>query len=219
MRGVDIWRASLARSPCEVSRLEQLLDPVECARARRFRHEKDRRRFIVARGMLRVLLGEYTGASPECVTIANGAGGKPALLRRGSPAQLHFNLSHCGDLALFAFADREIGIDIERVVPIEDMERVAAHFFTRDEAEAIWRLDGAAQSMMFYRTWVRKEAYLKATGAGLSADPAKLSVADLPAGCVVLENADGSRHEDDRYSIHDLCDIDEHLAAVAVAGL
>jgi 4'-phosphopantetheinyl transferase len=213
MQGVEVWRASLERSADEVAALYALLDPVERSRAARFIDERDRRRFVVARGTLRLLLGEYTATAPQYVRLCVLPGGKPALARENG---LHFNLSHCGELALFAFADREVGIDVERVVDHREMQAVAAHFFSSDEAAALRRLAGNERARFFCRTWVRKEAYLKATGDGFAIDPARLSIADLPANRVALENHNGIRCIDDRYSVHDLPEIDNHFAAVAV---
>ncbi len=197
MQGIHLWRASLARPADEVAALYDLLNPVERSRASKFHHERDRRRFVVARATLRTLLGEYTGAAPRDVSLSVLPGGKPTLGREGAIDGLHFNLSHCGDLALFVFADREVGIDVERIAPHGDMGRVAAHFFSADESASFERLAESERARFFFRTWVRKEAYAKATGVGLALDPAKLSVAD-------------------GYSVHDLDDIGDHVAAVAV---
>jgi 4'-phosphopantetheinyl transferase len=99
------------------------------------------------------------------------------------------------------------------------MEWVAAHFFSHGEAAAFRRLGGNEQARFFCRTWVRKEAYVKATGDGFAIDPARVTVADPPANDVELEDENGLRRVDARYSVHDLADVDDHLAAVAVAGL
>jgi 4'-phosphopantetheinyl transferase len=197
MHGVHIWRASLVRPPDEVAALHDLLDPVERSRAGRFNHERDRRRFIVARATLRKLLGERTATAPRNVPLCVLPGGKPAFTRENAIEGLHFNVSHSGDLALFVFADSEVGIDVERIAPHGDMGRVAAHFFSPDERAAFERLPEAERARFFFRTWVRKEAYLKATGAGLALDPAKVSVGH-------------------GYSVHDVDDIDDHVAAVAL---
>ena len=199
MQDVHVWSASLDRPANEVRELHEILDSVERARAAKFRNERDRRRFIVARATLRTLLGDYTDTEPHRVALRVLPGGKPAL-ERESKSALHFNVSHCGDLALFAFADREVGIDVERMAPHAEMSRVATHFFSRDEASAFEQLTGIEQTRFYFRTWVRKEAYLKATGSGLAVDTAT----------VVMGNG---------YAVHDLDDIEDHVAAVAVNKL
>ena len=200
MRGLRVWRASLTRPADEVATLYQHLDDVERSRAAGFRKQDDRRRFIVTRATLRLLLGEYTNSAPNQVSLCVLPGGKPALRRETVTPGLHFNLSHCGEIALFAFADCEVGIDVEQIAPHREMEGVAAHFFSPGEAAVFRRLGGDEQARFFCRTWVRKEAYLKATGDGFAVDPSRVIV-------------------DDRYFVHDLADLDDHLAAVAVAGI
>jgi len=196
MQGVHVWRASLDRPANEVAASYGILDAAERSRAAKFRNERDRRRFIVARASLRMLLGDYTNTEPHRVALRVLPGGKPTL-ERESESALHFNVSHCGDLALFAFADREVGIDVERIAQHTEMSRVAAHFFSPEEFLAFRQLAGAEQERFYFRTWVRKEAHLKATGSGLAVDPAKVSTADA-------------------YEVHDLDDIDDYVAAVAV---
>ncbi len=218
VQGVHVWRASLALPADDVATLHHLLDSGERSRAARFRNDQDRRRFVVARATLRMLLGEYTATAPNRVTLRLLPGGKPTLGRERAAAGPHFNLSHCGDLALFAFADREIGIDVERLAHQSDMGQVAAHFFSPEEVLALRQLVGMERARFFFRTWVRKEAYVKATGAGFALDPAMVSVASPPAGSVTLQDRDGIRRVDDRFAVHDLADIDDHLAAVAIAG-
>jgi 4'-phosphopantetheinyl transferase len=219
MQGVHVWSASLARPVGDVSRLHDLLDHEERFRAARFHNDLDRHRFVVARATLRMLLGEYTMTAPDHVALRILPGGKPALRRESATRELHFNVSHCGDLALFALADCEVGIDVERVARHPEMERVAAHFFTPGEAAALRRLGENEQARFFCRTWVRKEAYVKATGDGFAIDPARVSVADTPANNVKLEDQDGLRRVDDHYTVHDLADVGDHLAALAVAGI
>jgi len=216
MQGVDVWRASLDRSASEVSALHEILDAPERARAARFVNERDRRRYVVGRGSLRMLLGEYTRDDPARVALTTLPGGKPVLVSEDEWRPLHFNVSHCGELALFAFADREVGIDVERLAPTSDMEQVAAHFFSVDEVVAFGQLAGLERTRFFFRTWVRKEAYVKATGDGFAIDPARISVAGaLPRGVRVQRGA-CIRRADASYSLHDLADIDDHVVAIAL---
>jgi len=216
VQSVDIWRASLDQPADDVAALHDLLDAAERSRAARFHAERDRRRFIVARATLRMLLGKYLDSSPEHVPLRTLPGGKPTLVRETGESGVHFNLSHCGEIALFAFADREVGIDVERISHNSDLARVAEHFFTHDEAVVCRRLVGAEQARFFYRTWVRKEAYLKATGEGLAIEPARVSISDPPGCSVRLSDVDGTHHVDRDYTVHDLAEIDGHVAAIAI---
>jgi 4'-phosphopantetheinyl transferase len=148
--------------------LEASLSPDERRRAARFVFERDRRRFIAARARLRQLLGERLGVSPEKVQLAYSSAGKPSLAP-GYERDLRFNLSHCEDVAVFAFADgREVGIDVEAVRELEDAGEIAARFFSPAEDEAYRGLPERERPQGFFNCWTRKEAFIKALGSGLS---------------------------------------------------
>src|SRR5207237_3516582 len=109
-----------------------LVSADERARAARFSFERDRRRYIVARARLRQLVGERLGAAPESLQFVYKPHGKPALARRPGQRDLRFNVSHCGALAAYAFAEgREVGVDIEEVRQLPDADDVAMRFFSR----------------------------------------------------------------------------------------
>ena len=152
---VHLWLArldSLAPQP-------ELLDPEERERAARFLREQDRRRFTVARGVLRSLLARYL--PPGTIRFETGQWGKPRV------SGLRFNLSHSSGLALYGFAlDREIGVDIERVRDVPEMLRIAERFFQPGEVESLRARPEPAE---FFRIWTRTEAWLKGTGRGITA--------------------------------------------------
>src|SRR5579883_1567651 len=76
---VHLWQAALDQPAATVVLLEQLLSDDERARADRFRFERDRRRFIVARGILRSLLARYTNRPAAHIEFSYSTKGKPAL--------------------------------------------------------------------------------------------------------------------------------------------
>lgn len=156
--GVDALRASAA-----------LLSDEEQQRASRFVFDHDRRRFVAARARLRQLLAARLNVRPESVELVYGAHGKPTLARHFADPDLRFNVSHCEDIAVYAFArGREIGIDVETVRVIRDAADVAARFFSRLENEAYLALDPGNRPLGFFTCWTRKEAFIKAIGEGLS---------------------------------------------------
>src|SRR5207244_2000937 len=104
----------------------------------------------------------------ESLRFRAGTHGKPALEFPEEGAALHFNLSHSGDLAILAVAAAEIGVDVERIAPRPSLERLAERFFSKREVQAFGGVPAAFRSAAFYGAWVRKEAFLKATGLGLS---------------------------------------------------
>lgn len=164
---VHVWLADLTADDASVAACLASLDPAELVRARRFHFERDRRRFTLARGTLRRLLGHYLGLAPAEVRLGIGLRGKPRL----EPADhvLRFNLSHSGDQALFAFASgREVGIDLEAGARLgEDWPKLAQRIFSQREQAELAVLPAEQQRAGFLNGWARKEAYLKATGRGL----------------------------------------------------
>jgi 4'-phosphopantetheinyl transferase len=79
-------------------------------------------------------------------------------------------MAHTADLAVYAFTmDCELGVDVEQVREVADMEHVAARFFSKPEARELMSVrNQSARQEAFFRCWTRKEAYLKAIGSGLS---------------------------------------------------
>jgi 4'-phosphopantetheinyl transferase len=124
------------------------------------------RRRLAARAALRSLLSTQLDRPPDSLTLVEGAHGKPALAGAG----LHFNLTRSGDCCLIVTSTRgPVGIDVEWVRPVHGLERIVRHRFAPEEADAILRLDGERRLRAFFNCWTRKEAYLKATGVGLTA--------------------------------------------------
>lgn len=149
--------------------LAGLLSADERQRAGRFAFARERRRYIVARTRLRQLLGERLGAAPESLQFVYRLRGKPALERRPGQRDLRFNVSHCGEVAAYAFAEgREVGVDIEEVRALPDADDIAMRFFSRRERAAYLRLPASERAQGFFNCWTRKEAFVKALGSGLS---------------------------------------------------
>lgn len=169
-REIHAWPVIVRGSKSAVARFQSFLSPDETTRAAAFRFEDLRRSFLLSRGALRILLGGYLDVSPEEVLLIHGSHGKPGLAQAasGSPA-LDFNVSHSGEMALFAFTSGcELGVDIEQVRPLEDMTKVSSHFFSREESEELRSLPPDERERAFFLCWTRKEAYVKAVGNGLS---------------------------------------------------
>jgi 4'-phosphopantetheinyl transferase len=166
---VRAWRIELRQPPAAVARAAALLAPDERERAARFHFERDRERFVLARGALREILAGCVGAEPAALRFVYSAAGKPALapgLAAGTP--LSFNLSHSHQLALLAVTSgAAIGADVEHARDLPDLVSMARRFFAPGESRRLLALPREAQAAAFYRCWTRKEAYLKARGEGL----------------------------------------------------
>lgn len=171
---VDVWRATLdQQSTDSVEFLGSLLSGDESDRAATFYFERDRRRFIVCRGILRVLLARYLDCAPREVAFIYGANGKPALAAGQTPPDgrpLYFNVAHSEGEALFAFTRvGEVGIDLEHIRELPDWEQVAAAAFSPHELAQLRACPAERRRDEFFRAWTRQEAVLKALGTGLGA--------------------------------------------------
>ena len=123
------------------------------------------RRFVVARGILRSLLSGFTGTAAEKLRFRYGNSGKPALLDHDD---IHFNISHSADLGLFAFSpDRPVGVDVENERPVRRLLDVAQRFMTEDELRSLADTSPGERNSAFLRSWVVREARLKAEGKGV----------------------------------------------------
>lgn len=163
---VHVWRASLEKSAIQLQRLAQTLSSDEKQRAGRFRFQHDRDRFIASRGLLRAILGRYLKTSPAQLQFRYGPYGKPELHQAALPT-LQFNLSHSQGLMLCAVTHRRVGVDLEYVRPVSDLNQLTQRFFSAHEHQIIHNLSPDQQPMMFFRYWTCKEALLKAVGDGL----------------------------------------------------
>ena len=136
---IHVWRASLDQSVSQFHRLRQILSMDERMRAERFHFEQDRKRFIVGRGILRTILGRYLNMEPYRLQFCYGKHGKPALADTFPKGTIRFNVSHCEALALYAFTRScEIGVDIEYIRDISQIDEIAEQFFSARE-NAIFR--------------------------------------------------------------------------------
>jgi 4'-phosphopantetheinyl transferase len=166
---IHVWRINLEQPLTYLSELADALSSEEQARAARFYFDKDRRHYITGRDILRSILSGYLGVSPESVRFQYGRHGKPALTGDFASSALHFNLSHAHGLALCACVrDRAIGIDLEQLRPLADMEAIAQRFFSGAEYAQLRALPPDQKLEAFYNCWTRKEAYIKACGNGLA---------------------------------------------------
>ena len=192
---IEIVTTRLDTQPETVRALAELLSAEERRRADRYDFDRHRRRFIVARARLRQLLAMRLMTRPEAVELVCGAHGKPALAPRSGGPDWRFNVSHCDEMAVYAFSrGREVGIDIEAIREVRDADAIVSHFFSRTEREAYLALDPGERMLGFFNCWTRKEAFLKALGHGLShpLDCFDVSLAPgEPAGILRVKNTPG----------------------------
>ncbi|MGH9607193.1 MAG: 4'-phosphopantetheinyl transferase family protein [Terracidiphilus sp.] len=167
------------------------LPPDEVSLALRIGSGEAQVRFIQCRIVLRLLLGRLIGEEWYSRPFEYESGGKPAL-----PAEspVGFNLAHSGDLAVFALSHSsrnpfQVGVDVERLRPRPGGMDLARRFFHPDECAHLGSLPGHRREAEFLRIWVRKEACLKAVGAGIAGNLASFSAIEV-SGRILLHGND-----------------------------
>lgn len=163
--GCDIFTIDLAITDVAYHSFCEMLSASESDRMMRFIKSDHQRDFVAARGMLRSCLARYVDCAPNALVFAYGNHGKPMLL---DYPELQFNLSHSQGRALIGVVrGMAIGVDLELVREVPTMLAIAKRFFMQSEYEAIERVSEELRSRVFFEYWTCKEAYLKASGAGL----------------------------------------------------
>lgn len=216
---IHVWRASVdAVGEAQFLALKEHLTSDEIERARRYRFDRDRRRFVVRRGLLRNLLADYVETVPRSIRFDHNPFGKPYVVEGPNRQPPRFNVSHSVGLALFAFSpNHELGVDIERAKPLADQESVSQRFFAPSEIETMRVLPEHMQLGAFYRCWTRKEAFIKGVGKGLSIplDSFEVSLDEASAELVRMDSSlEGSRI----WSLYPLIPGSGFTGALAVKG-
>jgi 4'-phosphopantetheinyl transferase len=213
---VHVWKASLDVVTSRVAALRDVLSPEEHSRSRNYRFQDDRRRFVVARALLKTILGRYLRANPKELCFAISETGKPEL-HPCLQAGIRFSLSHCGDYALFAFAqDSDVGVDIEQVCADYPVDSVAQLFFTDQEQARFTSLPDCLRDRAFFVCWCRKEAIVKALGYGLPLGLARIEASMAPDEPAQLFSTRDQAIETRKWSLVDLPVGDGYEAAVAI---
>ncbi|MBV8200609.1 MAG: 4'-phosphopantetheinyl transferase superfamily protein [Acidobacteria bacterium] len=218
---IQLWAVALDPPPEVVESLGRSLAPDEWERARRFRFERHRRRYVVGRGALRALLGGYLGILPREVAFSYGARGKPFLAGPAATASaLSFNLSNSHELALVGFLrGQEIGVDVEHLKPMPDLEQIAERFFSPSERLALRRLPALQKPEGFFNCWTRKEAYLKAVGEGLAAPLVSFDVTLAPGEPARMLTLKGDAERAERWFFRCFRPERGYVGALAVEGI
>jgi len=189
---LHIWRANLDLPTNLLTDLAVNLSLDERQRAERFYFERDKKKFIACRGLLRIILSRYLNLEPHKLEFTYSLQGKPELNNIDIQERLCFNVSHSQDLAVYAIAlNHSVGIDLEHLRHIPDVQQLAERFFSPSESRIINALPEPQQQEVFFRLWTIKEAYLKATGEGL-AGLQTIAVSFTPENSINLHNTESN---------------------------
>jgi 4'-phosphopantetheinyl transferase len=217
---VHVWRTPLDLTSIIVQRLRQFLSSDELVRAGRFHFERDRKHFIVARGCLRAILSRYLKVHAAEIEFVYGDKGKPYLSGTCADTQpFYFNLAHSAGLAVYALTSIcEIGIDLERIRPEFTGDEIANRFFSPGEVSCLNQMSANLRPEAFFNCWTRKEAFIKATGMGLSLPLDEFEVTLAPGQPAQLLRTNWDEAEAFRWSIKSIDAGTGYIAAVAVAA-
>jgi len=209
-----VWWVNLSNE-LAVNQCFNILSEDEKERAAKFRFEKDRQHFIIARGVLRQILSLYLSEKPDAIQFEYGKNGKPFFPKN----TLQFNLSHAGEIALIALTKNNIiGIDVEVINRKIEVEQVAQHFFAKGEFDRLMSLPKTQIYEAFFNCWTRKEAFIKATGDGLSFPLDQFEVSVKPNEKAELLATYFNEKEREKWSLFDLKMKEGYKAALAVRG-
>jgi 4'-phosphopantetheinyl transferase len=213
---VHLWQARLDDRLADG--LKRLLSPDELSRADRLLFSKDRDHFIVARGLLRILLAAYVDIDSADLRFSYAEKGKPSLEENQRTA-INFNLAHSHGMALYAFAHgREVGVDLEYIREGLADEKIAERFFSPREIETLRTVPAQSRKEAFFNCWTRKEAYIKARGEGLSMPLDAFDVSLAPGELATLLRNHNEPGEVGRWTMQSIPVPSGYVAALVVEG-
>jgi 4'-phosphopantetheinyl transferase len=216
---VHVWRVDLEAVRINESRWLKILSADESMRASRFHFARDRQSFAASRSILRMILAGYLAADPDGLSFSYSNKGKPSLGQAYAGSGLQFNISHSGGIALFAFTrQREIGVDVEQVRRDFEVEALAQRYFSAREQTQLAALSADERVDAFFRCWTRKEAYIKATGDGLSLPLSQFDVSlEIKEASALLATRPDSS-EASRWLLQEVPETEGYVAALCVRG-
>ncbi len=213
---VHVWRVDVRSAYAHTDRLWRVLAKDERQKAAALLFEGDRKRFVVSRGVLRVLLGRYLRAQPGSLVFGYNPHGKPFL---DGAAGVSFSTSHSHGLALLAFVrDKNIGVDVEHLREDLGLDEIAARHFSTREVATLRSLPNSVRKEAFFACWTRKEAFAKAIGRGLTIPFSQFEVTLTPGEPAMLLHAEEDLREPSRWAMQELIPGPGYAAALVVEG-
>lgn len=191
---MHVWTVPLKQYTCGIAQLLKYLSTDEIMKAERFRFEKDKKRFMTMRSILRNILSSYLEIGPADIEFCYNQFGKPFVPVAINAREISFNASSSQNVALIAIAlEKEIGIDIEKISSDWEHVEIARNFFSERERNEFLRLPDEFKIEAFFSCWARKEAFVKAIGEGLSFSLKDFDVSvaqNVPVTILDIRNSD-----------------------------
>jgi len=213
---VHVWRVTLDIDATIVHSLFATLCATEKQRAERFYLQLHGDRFIVSRGVLRKVLASYLQIQPNEIDFSYNSHGKPSLVVADAEP-LRFNLSHSQELALIAVTQNcNVGVDLEYIRSDFPCQEIAGRFFSPTEVAVLRSLPPHLQITAFFNCWTRKEAFIKATGKGLSLPLDKFDVSLTPGEPAKLLYTSWDESEAQRWTLQEIIPDAGYVGAIAL---
>jgi 4'-phosphopantetheinyl transferase len=214
---MHLWRADAMSFAANECMLTDMLSEAELKKANSFRKRVDRNRSILARAVLRDILGRYMDIEPRHVQFLDTGSGKPLLNPDAHANAPHFSVSHSGSIILLVFArEHHVGVDVEEIRQDLDVIDIAQRFFAPSEVDDLLELPVISRVRAFFAAWTRKEAYLKARAEGIGSGMNQFAVTLAPGEPARLINDDRHPEEVTLWRLHDIPLGSVYAAATAV---
>ena len=166
---VDVWRSRIDLSAAKIDEYRATLSDDELKRAEQFTFPNKQEEYVVTRGLLRSALALVLKQDPGSFNFNYSESKKPYLKTEVDRQPIAFNVSHSHGQALVAISlGRKLGVDIEKIRPEVEFEKLASRFFSSAEHKALMECAQAERVAAFFATWTRKEAFVKAVGKGIA---------------------------------------------------
>jgi 4'-phosphopantetheinyl transferase len=212
--GVEVWICGLERAAELAEGYRPLLSADELERAHRFKFDHLREAYILGRGVTRSILARRVEQDPGALRFQYSSYGKPSL---AGAHGWHFNVSHSGSLLVCALTEAApIGVDVELVQPKPDLAAIAKRFFSAAEAQRVLSAPPESVTDAFFEIWTRKEAFLKATGTGLSRDLHSFTVSSGSGEAPRLERIENPDDDPAQWSLRSFVPAESYVGALAM---
>lgn len=146
-----------------ISLFSSYVTPEKQERLKRYRSVEDVKRSLYGDILIRWITTIQFSITNDDVVFEFSEFDKPMLR---DYANFHFNISHAGDWVVCATSNKEVGIDIELIKPVDF--QMVKRICTREEQSLFNKLSDNEKGDFFYSIWTQKESYLKCLGQGLN---------------------------------------------------
>jgi len=165
---IDLWFIDPNQlSTQQIYLLTSFITKDEKHKLQQYKNKSAQHIALITRAVCRLVLSQYTNTEPTSLEFIRDQHGKPELLN--NPLNFRFNLSHNNNLIIMAVTViDDIGCDIEDPKRKINIEAISRRYFAKQEYQALHLLKNEKQQTLFFQFWTLKEAFVKATGLGIS---------------------------------------------------